>query len=308
MPLNPRLSVVVCTHNRARLLRRCLAGLLSQTIAPRKLEIIVVDNASRDNTRGVAQGGGRAGRIRYLFEPELGLSRARNLGWRRARAPLVAYLDDDAVPEPDWADATLRAFRRRPEAACVGGRVDPVWPGELPPWLDQRLTGVLSVIHWSPWTRELEREEWLVGANLCLRRPLLQEVGGFPESLGRKGSSLMSGEEAAVVRALKSRGHPVLYEPSMRVRHHIPAERLTARWFLRRHFCQGASLGLMEVERIPRGRAGRLLSACGAARDAFRRAGGALRRGGLRVRRPEDMRALCEAFSRAGRAWSLLRG
>lgn len=306
--MTPRLSVVVCTHNRAGILGRCLDSLLAQTLPPGRFEILVVDNASRDDTRSVVRHGRRAARVRYLFEPRLGLSRARNTGWREARAPLVAYLDDDAVAAPDWAAAALRAFQRWPDAACVGGRVDPLWPGPRPAWLDHRLMGVLSVVHWSPWARELDPKEWLVGANVCLRRSLLEEVGGFPEYLGRKGASLMSGEEAAVIKALRVRGHRVFYDPDMRVQHRIDPERLKARWFLRRYFCHGVSVGLAELKNTPITPAGRLLEAYRALGACLRQAREAFVRRRLAVRDPNGMLALCNILNRAGRAWVLLKG
>ena len=94
----PRLSVIVCTFNRASALERCLESLRAQHADPATFEVLVIDNASPDDTRE------RVERYlngplpcRYVFEPVQGLSHARNRGAREAAAPYVTYLDDDAV-------------------------------------------------------------------------------------------------------------------------------------------------------------------------------------------------------------------
>ena len=89
-----RISAVICTHNRASFLRSALRSLMAQTLDPSAYEILIVDNASTDDTRSVVDGERHAQPlVRYVHEGTVGVSRARNAGWRNARAALVAYLD-----------------------------------------------------------------------------------------------------------------------------------------------------------------------------------------------------------------------
>src|SRR5690349_17754111 len=103
----PRISVVVCTFNRARSLGRSLNALLALKPPPGGYELIIVDNNSRDGTaevvaRASSQRGASAPPVRYIFEPAQGLSRARNAGVRAARGRILAFTDDDTLVPPDW--------------------------------------------------------------------------------------------------------------------------------------------------------------------------------------------------------------
>lgn len=236
----PTISVVICTRNRAGSVCEAIESAAAQTAV--QPEIIVVDNGSTDDT---ATRVARLGlRLVYLQETAPGLSKARNLGWRAARGELVAFLDDDAIADDGWLAALADAFGSiDPSPACVGGRVSPVWEAPRPGWLSDRLLMALTVADWGAVRRPITdlTVEWLVGANLAFRRTELERLGGFPELLGRRGRSLLSGEEIFLQRRLIREGSVCLYEPRAHVRHRIPAERLRATWFCRRLFAQGVS-------------------------------------------------------------------
>lgn len=129
--LAPALSVVVPTCARPALLERCLRALLQQSLPARAYEIIVVDDRPDPATRLLieslraslqARGAARAARIRYLpNHGRHGPAAARNLGWRAARAAIVAFTDDDTVPAPDWLEQGLNAFTDDVDALC--GRI-----------------------------------------------------------------------------------------------------------------------------------------------------------------------------------------
>ena len=106
-------SVIICTRDRANNLAELLHRLPKQVVsASTRWEIIVVDNASTDHTQQVLSDaiGTSTIPLRALSEPELGLSAARNRGWRAAAGDLVAFLDDDSVPEPGWLQALIESF------------------------------------------------------------------------------------------------------------------------------------------------------------------------------------------------------
>src|SRR5438876_3486068 len=114
-PATCDVSVVLCTYNRAALLQPAIDALLSQT-GDVSYEIIVVDNNSTDATGSVireivARAGGR---VVYTFEPQQGLSHARNRGLALARASIIAFTDDDVRVAPDWVQQLNRAFAADP--------------------------------------------------------------------------------------------------------------------------------------------------------------------------------------------------
>jgi glucosyl-dolichyl phosphate glucuronosyltransferase len=237
-----RISAVVCTHNRAEYLRKALASLANQNLPPDQCEVVVVDNASTDNTRAVVEEFTHVPNLRYVFEPVPGLSQARNTGWRSARGEYVAYLDDDAIAAPDWLSCYLDAFEAFGEGAgSVGGRAELIWEAPRPDWLPDQLLTHFSLFHWSDQPVVLGKEQWLSGCNLAYSRRVLERIGGFPTNLGRTGSSLMGNEENYVRRRLDSIGSGSVYDPRIAVRHHVPAQRLSQDWFRRVSFAQGTS-------------------------------------------------------------------
>lgn len=240
--------MVLCTHARPDYLRACLAGLAGQS--RKDFEVLVVDSASpAEEARAVASLASEAG-ARLLRTDEPGLSRARNLGLAEAAGGWVAFLDDDAVPEPGWAAAMLDRIRALPErAAALGGRILPAWEAPLPGWWPPSLRGVLTIIEWEGFGEvgvDLPEGVEIYGANMAFAAAPLREVGGFPETLGRVGDRLLSGEEVEVVAGLRARGYRAFYEGAAAVRHSIQRERLRPGWLLSRLLWQGATDALRD--------------------------------------------------------------
>ena len=230
----PAITVVICTHNRYDVLPDAIASVASQSATPGALELLIVDN-STDHAAQEAFWSNRtvvSGRV--LFDRVPGLSRARNTGLREARAPLIAYMDDDAVAIPEWCAALVRAFSELPDAGIVGGPVEPIWPLEAPPWLHKWQRGFLTIVDHGERRRPLDDNEWLAGTNIAFRTSALQEAGGFNEALGRIGHSLLSNEELAVASKIKASGLLSYYEPDARVLHRVHGDRATQQWLRRR--------------------------------------------------------------------------
>ncbi|HEX6598552.1 MAG TPA: glycosyltransferase [Gemmatimonadaceae bacterium] len=163
-------TVVIPTYRRADLLERCLEALTHQSLPAHEYEVVVVDDARSDATRAqVERLRDRGGAVRYL-RPEgdtRGPAAARNAGWRGARGWLIAFTDDDTVPDAEWLSAALSAFtsgERRLDAAW--GRIEVPLP-ERPTDYERDAAG-------------LERAGF-VTANCFARRDVLEALGGFDE-------------------------------------------------------------------------------------------------------------------------------
>src|SRR5262245_39368182 len=118
----PSCSVIVCTRNRAEHLKQCLQGI--RNLCYPNVDVIVVDNASdNDEARPIAD----AWSGRYIREPVIGLSRSRNRGARYSEAEIVAFIDDDAVPNPDWLCNLIEEFSD-PNVMAVTGLISPTNP------------------------------------------------------------------------------------------------------------------------------------------------------------------------------------
>lgn len=251
----PRISAVVCTRNRAALLDGALESLRGQSLARELFEIVVVDNGSTDGTRDLVLARARDLRdawgreiLRCVSEPRPGISRARNRAIEETRAPVIAYLDDDARANEEWLANILRAFEASEEkVACAGGPCEPIWEAPRPAWLPDSLLGMVGIVDLGAEPLTLEGESALFGANIAYRRRAVLEAGGFDESLGRVGKSLLSNEEVDLWHRLRARGACGRYDPRVRVRHIVPASRLTQEYFFERCYWQGISDARMEA-------------------------------------------------------------
>ncbi len=245
----PRLTAIIATYQRYQVLPAAISSLLAQTLPPGEVEIIVIDN-SPDQEAAAAFAGRYAGiaGLSYLCEPVPGLSNARNTGLARAAAPIVAYLDDDAVADPGWAAALLEAFAAMPGAGAVGGPSRPLWRGQRPGWLGDDMLGHLSILDHGRRLRALPAGQTIVGCNMAFRRDRLLAAGGFNPSLGRNGPelALLSNGEPGVLNKIRDGGDQVVYAPGAIVDHQIDASRLDQHWFRRRAAWQAVSDYLMD--------------------------------------------------------------
>ncbi|HEY6231367.1 MAG TPA: glycosyltransferase [Pyrinomonadaceae bacterium] len=243
-----RISAIVCTYKRPDYLRQALESLNDQTLLHDEYEIIVVDNGVQIETQQVVENF-RDGRLnlRYVPEPVVGLSRARNTGLNAAAARYVAFLDDDARAAPGWLEALVNAFEQTsPKPAAVGGPVSLDWQGEKPSWVPERHLSLYTCVDHGLQSRLLDKGEYLVGANLAFDKAQLLSLGGFDAKLGRQGTVLLSGEEAAILSQLRRNGFPIFYEATATVSHSVDKSRRRPGWLLKRLFWDGASQALID--------------------------------------------------------------
>lgn len=215
----PQVSVVVATRDRPRRLAALLSSLSAQTL--RDFEVVVVDDGSVKGAAAVPEG------VRVIrHERALGPSAARNAGWRAAKAPFIAFTDDDCVASPGWLEALVAAAR--PETV-VQGPVEPI-PSERP-----RL---------GPFSRSLWVDRlgpWFQAANVLYPRELLERLGGFDAD-----AFPFAGEDCDLAwRALADDAEAV-WAPDARVQHAVNelgaagSLRVAVRWgeavqLIRRH-------------------------------------------------------------------------
>lgn len=243
----PKLSVVICTHNRADVLPSAIQSLQRQSLDPQDWELIVVGNRCTDATeRAVRALQADMPNLLFVTEERLGLCWARNCGAQAARGTYVAYLDDDARAHPDWLRAILDAFSSTtPAPACVGGRVWLDWP-EKPAWLREKYWPLYTFLDRGEQSFVLTPADYLVGTNMAFAKDVLHAIGGFAVDLDRKGRNLLSGGDTELVSRIVSRGLHACYAPGAIVWHEVSSERRSRRWLLRRFFWDGMGQPLLD--------------------------------------------------------------
>ncbi len=215
-------SVVIPTHNRPAQLDRCLAA-VARLDYPR-YDVLVVDNAPADDAAHTIAA--RCG-ARYLVEPVLGVSRARNRGARASDAEIIAYLDDDAVPEPSWLSALAAEFSD-PAVMAVTGRILLLRVETEA----ERLFGLRGGFGQEERRRILDRQTacWFElahfggfgsGANMAFRRAAFDQGLGFDERIGY-GTILAGQADHNALCAIVARGFRLVYTPHAVVHHPAP--------------------------------------------------------------------------------------
>jgi glycosyltransferase involved in cell wall biosynthesis len=239
----PKISIIICTYNRSALLVKTLHSLLPLENLD-QAEIIVVDNSSKDDTaaaiRRFIDTYGADMDIRYLLEPVQGLSAARNTGTLASKSPLIAFLDDDAIPCRTWISTIVSTFEQKPEVMAMGGKIAPIFESKRPEWLIKPFELPYTIVDLGNRIREYPKRLHPCGANMAMRK-IVFDISLFPLELGRKGDSLLSGEETWLFGQIQQEGHSILYHPEMAVDHFVPANRLTEDWIMKRYYSQGIS-------------------------------------------------------------------
>ena len=238
-------SVVICCHNSAKRLPETLKHLAAQQVSEGiPWEIVVIDNASTDNTAEMAlrhQAIFHPIPLRVIDEPVAGLSHARERGVREARHEIISFIDDDNWVAADWVNHVNAIFAQQPDVGVCGGKVDAVCEIDPPAWFEW-IKGFYAVGSQHPRSGDITNAPGtlLWGAGLSMRTSVVRKLldDGFVFLLsGREGNHLLSGEDTELCFALRTLGWHLWYDDSLRLLHFIPKERL--RWDYTRRLMHG---------------------------------------------------------------------
>jgi glucosyl-dolichyl phosphate glucuronosyltransferase len=249
------LDVILPTFNREALLARALDS-LRVARRPRNLHVrvLVVDNASTDGTRGLVHhaAAGFHGSLQYLFVPTPGKPHALNAGIAATDGDLIGLIDDDEEVERGWFEAVWKQFASAGDALdFIGGKCLPLWGAPRPNWLGSGYLGVIGWVDPGPEARPMDGAYpgILMGGNAVIRRAALARAGSYSVALNRTGTNLLGCEDEDMYHRLLATGARGRYVPDLIIRHYVPAERLTRRYFRRWCLWRGVSLGVMDRHR-----------------------------------------------------------
>jgi arylsulfatase A-like enzyme/GT2 family glycosyltransferase len=244
-----RLTILICTHNRAALLARALASLQAAQRPPGwQVDILVVANACSDGTHSILERYTVSGNaddrlpVTWFAEPRPGQSHALNSAVARLKGGWIALVDDDHRVAGDFLEQVALAISSNPEPTMLCGRILPDWDGSEPPWVHN--TGPYR-IYPLPVPRqdfgEAQREIGIDGpvpggGNLILRCEVFKRIGDFATELGPQGHNLGGGEDTDfMLRALRA-GERLTYVPQIVQYHFVDAARLTTWYLMRKAF------------------------------------------------------------------------
>ena len=241
------ISVIVPTFNRAHGLTDCIMHILSQEgMEAVDWDLVIVDNNSSDSTAELVRSLQMKydGKIRYVFEPQQGVSHARNRGIQSTDSRFLAYVDDDTLVEPNWLKAIYSTFERN-HGDAVGGRIWIRSPYRLPKWINEDMRGFLGHLDFGDAPFRMDgRKAYPFGANMAFDRRVFDRIGLFDVRIGRKGEGrkreeLFKSEEPDLFRRLADAEGIIDYAPDAISYHKILPHQLEKRFFRVLHFNEG---------------------------------------------------------------------
>ena len=228
-------SVILCTYNRGERLKKTLDSLAAQeALSGIDFEIIIVDNNSKDATKDVVSSYQPRfnGRLRYVFEPQQGISKARNRGIKESYGEITVFTDDDVLLSPKWIREVYDFFRRHNDADAMGGQILPGYPPETPQWIkDNRelLSGPIVSHDYGPDDLIYNAQMCpLVGANMAFRKAVFSRYGNFKTDLGAGAGTV--GEDSELYKRICAGGAVVYYCGQASICHPVEADRMTLKY------------------------------------------------------------------------------
>lgn len=223
----PLATVIICTRDRSESLKRTLTSIVT---AARKVsdnwELLVVNNGSTDSTKIVVSEFADQLPLREVFEPEAGLSNARNAGVRQSTGKFILWTDDDVLVDDNWLSVYFQAFKDIPQHAIFGGRTTPVYEAPEQEWFkanEDALCSLLAIRNDLAWT-EIRKDRVPYGLNYAVRGDE-QRLHLYDPNLGVAPGRRGGGEEVAVIRTILASGFSGVWLWDATVYHLIPASR-----------------------------------------------------------------------------------
>lgn len=220
-----KITLIICTYNRDKYLPEALESIRKQTIDATAFQLVIVDNNSTDNTALIAKNFITANphlNVKYAFETNKGLSFARNRGIQEAEAPIICYVDDDAILSPGYLNAMIDFYTNHPQAVGGGGKVIPKYEnGNEPAWMNKYLNGFVGKVdHGTVIKRFNDKMKYPAGCNMTYKKDILLKAGGFNNELTFRS------DDKYIFYKVTALSDEIYFIPDAYVRHYIDQHRL----------------------------------------------------------------------------------
>lgn len=232
-----KISVVICTYNRAAYIREALQSLYDQTLSKELFEVIIANNNSTDNTKEVVQQfitQHSGTHFIYVDEFTQGASFARNTGAALAKAPLLCFMDDDAIANADYLERIVNFFEQYKDADGLGGRIIPKYIPEEPKWMSFYVSSLVGNFDYSKEVCVFAEGKYPLESNMIIKTADFRNVNGFNTELpGVVGTLRIGGEGKEFFYKLQSAGKKIYYDPNIIVQHIVETKKLTKEYMYR---------------------------------------------------------------------------
>lgn len=250
------ISIIIPTYNNSKILRKTLENISKiNTVQDISYEIIVVNNNSTDDTQQVLDILSKEFPIKSFFQPQQGISHAKNTGIINSTGKLVIFTDDDIRPDINWMSAYWKAYCNNPDGYFWGGSVvsefESIAPSkELLRYAPPSVRG----LDLGPNERLIDQHEYFIGASWACTRETLENFGLFNIELGLNPSkkAVMVGEETELMERLRKKGYQSLYLPNATVHHFVPTKKTTLKHIADRNEALGYFREAKNIKELPK--------------------------------------------------------
>ena len=244
--MNSKLTVIVCTFNRGHLLTETLPTIFQQNISSNYFDVLIVNNNSNDNTNNIISSLVKNyDNVSTIFEPQQGLSYARNTGFRNATTKWIVYLDDDAKVPKTFINTALDIANSN-KYDCFGGVYYPWYKYGKPVWFKDRYASTAEFYK----KADGHKLKYASGGILAIKRSILLELNGFPVNLGMKGNTMAYGEETLIQHQMRNRGYTIGITPNWYINHLVSRDKLKSKWFIKNGYVTGRDIWCTYNEKV----------------------------------------------------------
>ncbi|XHH09894.1 MAG: glycosyltransferase family 2 protein [Candidatus Bathyarchaeia archaeon] len=232
-------SVVISVFSRERAndVINCIEALKKQTMQPKEIIVVFDPDVLLFNFYKKLLDSS----VKLVMSNASGLSSARNKGVNNCKSEIVAFIDDDAIAEPNWLYHLVSSFSDS-KVIGVGGRIIPIWHSQNSGWFPEELYWIVGCSYKGLPTEKVPIRN-PIGCNMAFKRFVFEKTGYFSTSIGRVGKMLMGHEDTEFgIRATnKLPGSTIIYNPQAIVYHKVSKNRLSFRYVLNRSYSEGFS-------------------------------------------------------------------
>ena len=233
---NKGISIIICTRNRASLLQECLNSFTNQSYSSDKIEFLIVDNNSDDNTKEVVlQYQTKLNKLKYILETKVGLSIARNRGIRESMYNWICFMDDDAIAHKNFIER-LFFVKSNYSFDAFGGMFYPWHRKTKPKWLSDDF-GKMPLLRKD--IGVLNSNQFIAGGICAFNKDKVIKAGGFPNEIGMRGDIVGYGEENYLQSRMRENGDIIGFDPDWKIDHLVAEYKYSVRWQLKRFFAKG---------------------------------------------------------------------
>ncbi len=230
-----KISAIVCTYNREKYLYNVLKSVAKNSFPHSDYELLVIDNNSTDTTKAIFEQfkcDFPTVNSRYVFEPQQGLSFARNRAIAEASGDVLVYIDDDALVNSEYLQNYCDFFAKNKNVFAAGGPIIPLYETQEPHWMSYYTKQLLTAyLYKGNRAKPFAKSQFPGGGNAAYRREVFERIGTFNTELGRKGNQLGSAEEKDVLDRMRQLGMQIYYLPNTILYHIIPQHKLERAYF-----------------------------------------------------------------------------